>query len=113
MAVKTSSGELNRKVVFKQPVSSLNDEGGQERSFTTAFSTFAKVGRFNQFRSTEANVTDLTSALDFSIRWSQSRESITKDWLIEYNGADYTIHLIEFVDQQKQFIRFTAKTKGA
>lgn len=112
MAVTISSGELRKKVVFKQPVSSLNDEGGQERIFTTAFETFAKVDKFNQFRGTEANVTDLTSALDFYIRWAATREAVNKDWLIEYNGEDYVIHQIEPVEQKQKFIRFTGKSTG-
>jgi hypothetical protein len=36
MAVEITSGDLKHKVVFKQPASSLNDEGGKETTYTNA-----------------------------------------------------------------------------
>lgn len=111
MAVKATvtSGELRHIVVFKQPSSLKNNEGGKEKTYIPSFTTFAAIKKFNQYRKTEAQATVLTGALDFFIRHSTDRELITKDWLINYKGADYTIHEIEAVDQLLMFIRFTAK----
>lgn len=106
------AGLINKSVIFKQPTSSLNDEGGQEVSYSTGFETRAYVTRFNQFRGTEANVTALIGALDFNIRYREAAEEVNKDWLIEYKGFDYVIHEIEPLDQENRFIRFTAKSKG-
>lgn len=109
---KPSSGDLRHKVVFKQPTSSLNDEGGKEVSYTEAFTTWAAVKAFNMHRTTEANATALIGALDFYVRYSADRAAITKEWLINYNSKEYVIHEIEPIDQLEKFIRFTAKTKG-
>lgn len=113
MAVsKVDAGDLNRRVVFKQPTSSLNDEGGTEITYAAAFETWANVKKFNQYRTTEAGADVLIGSLDFTIRWSGAREAITKDWLIEYDGEDYVIHQIEHLDQDQRFIRFTARSRG-
>jgi SPP1 family predicted phage head-tail adaptor len=112
MAVVITSGDLRHKVVFKQPSSLKNDEGGKAITHVDAITTWAKVDKFNQYRKTESNATVLTGALDFYIRHSIERESIAKDWLIRYNGKDYTIHEIERIDQKEVFIRFTAKANS-
>jgi SPP1 family predicted phage head-tail adaptor len=111
MAVAITSGELRHRVVFKQPTSSLNDEGGKETTYTSLITTWAKVDSFSQRRATEAEAVVLIGALDFYIRWSTQRETITKDWLLSYRSQDYTIHQIERIDQKDRFIRFTAKVK--
>lgn len=107
MAVKIHSGLLNKPVTFKRPVSSLNDEGGQVFSYSDDFTTMAFVTAFNERRVSEAHAVTLIGSSDFYIRYSVSREAITKDWLISYKGEDYTIHEIENID--KRFIRMTAK----
>lgn len=111
MAVKITSGDLIHKVVFKQPTSSLNDEGGSGKTFADAITTMAAVMRFNQYRTTEANATNLIGALDFHVRYTSDRSEINKAWLISYKGKDYVIHQIELIEQKEMFIRFTAKAK--
>jgi SPP1 family predicted phage head-tail adaptor len=111
MAVKLNTGDLKHRVVFKQPTSSLNDELGEERTYATAFTVWAAVRNFNQFRTTEANATELIGSLDFYVRYSSQVENVTKDWLLEYKAEDYTIHEIENVDQENVFFRFTAKVR--
>lgn len=109
MAVEITSGDLKHKVVFKQPASSLNNEGGRVTTYTDAITTWAKVEKFNQYRTTEGDATALIGALDFYVRYSAERSAISKKWLIEYQGKDYTIHQIELMWQKQMFIRFTAK----
>ena len=111
MAVEISSGELKHKIVFKQPSSLKNDEGGIRKTYTTFLETWAKVDRFNQYRTTEAEAAVLIGALDFYVRHSTDREQITKDFLINYRNQDYTIHKIERIEQKEKFLRFTAKAK--
>jgi SPP1 family predicted phage head-tail adaptor len=111
MAVEVTSGELRHKVVFKQPASSLNSQKERVTTYTDAISTWAKVEKFNQYRTTEANASTLIGALDFYVRYSVERSGITKDWLIGYNGKDYTIHQIELIEQKENFLRFTAKVR--
>jgi len=110
MAVEIHAGDFRYKVVFKEPTSSLNEEGGREQSHTTAIVTWAKIAKFNQYRATE-QATVLIGSLDFYVRYSQEKAAITKEWLIEYEGKDYTIHEIERISQGKQYLRFTAKVR--
>jgi SPP1 family predicted phage head-tail adaptor len=105
------AGLLNKPITFKQPTSSLNDEGGKENTFTDYLSTRAFVDSFNQYRTTEAEAVTLIGALDFYIRYASDREAINKDYLITYRGQDYTIHKIERIEQKEKFLRFTAKAK--
>lgn len=112
MAKNISAGDLKHNVVFKEPTSSLNDEGGQEVSHAAEITTRAAVFPISEHRITEANVTTLIGAKDFYVRYSVSRSAINKDWLLTYNGEDYTIHSIDNIDEEKEFIRFTAKTRS-
>jgi hypothetical protein len=123
MAVKINSGDLTHKVVFKQPVSSLNNRGGRVFSYglqetgggdpvNVWIMTWAAVRAFNEHRVSEVNAVALIGSLDFYIRWSAEREAIDKDWLLVYKGEDYTIHQIELIEQKTRFIRFTAKVKS-
>lgn len=114
MAVEITSGDLKYKVLFKQPVSSLNDEGGKEFSFSPPASTIEKnaaVRNASNNRATEARATALSEALDIFVRYSASMDVVTKDSLITYNSEDYVIHQIEHVDQRKEWIRYTAKVR--
>lgn len=113
MPIKISSGDLTERVVFKQPVSSLNDEGGIERDYSTpvtTLTTWAMVERFNIKKTSEALSESLVGSLDFYVRESSAKDAITKDWIITYNGEDYTISEIDpfAVDDH---IRFTAKVR--
>jgi hypothetical protein len=88
-----------------------NDEGGKRKTYIPFIETRAYVEGFNQYRTTEAEAAVLIGALDFYVRWSIDREAITKDFLINYKGKDYTIHKIESIEQKEKFLRFTAKAK--
>lgn len=111
MALILHTGLLRDPVTFKQPVSSLNDEGGQEMTFTDSISTMAFVTNFNERRVSEAHASALIGSVDFYIRWATAREAINKDWLITYNSLDYTIHEIESINQRQKWIRYTAKVR--
>lgn len=114
MAVKINSGDLNRKVVFKQPTSSLNDQKEKTLTYSDAFTTFAAVKKFNKNRTTEAHATALIGSLDFYVRSNTDRQAVTEEWLIGLDGKDYVIHEIEPVEMQDTkatFLRFTAKAK--
>ena len=112
MAVEITSGQLKHKVVFKQPISSLNEQKEKTITYSDSILTWAKVERFNQYRTTEAEAATLIGSLDFYIRYSSDREAITKEWLLNYKGQDYTIHQIELIEQKGKFIRFTAKARA-
>jgi SPP1 family predicted phage head-tail adaptor len=112
MAVKVHTGELTKKVVFKQPTVTRNTEGGKEITWADAMETFAKVSEISQSRINEATAPVLLHSKDFYIRWASSRDAINKDWLLNYKGQDYTIHQIEHLDEKEKYIRFTAKVKG-
>lgn len=114
MAVKITSGDLKHKVVFKQPTSSLNDQKEKVKSYSVSITTWAAIKRFNKNRTTEAHADSLIGAIEFYIRSSSDRQSITKEWLINWGSRDFVIHEIEPVemsDTKEMFLRFTAKTK--
>ena len=114
MAVNIKSGDLNQKVVFKQPTSSLNDQKEKTVSYSSQIITWAAVKRFNKNRTTEAHADALIGSLDFYVRYSVDRAAITKAWLINYRNADFVIQEIEPVEiseTKERFLRFTAKTK--
>lgn len=111
MAVKITSGELTHKVVFKQPTSSLNDEGEKVKSFTDFYTCMAARLNFKDFRATEAEQISLIGAFDFYVRTCISSQLVTKDFLIRHEGKDFTIFNIDRNTLYKQFDRFTAKVR--
>jgi SPP1 family predicted phage head-tail adaptor len=111
MAVKLHAGLLKHSVVFKQPSSSLNNEGGREATYSSQVTTWAYVEAVNTRRLTEAQATVLVNAFDFYVRYSSDTSAITKEWLITYKGKDYTIHEIELIEQEENWLRFTGKAR--
>lgn len=112
MAVKITSGELRYQVTLKSPTEVKNDESGYEvTGYTDQFTTMAAIKAVSGRRIVEANAEVLLHSRDFYLRWTTARQAITKDWILTYNGSDYTIHEIEMMDQGAKFIRLTAKAK--
>lgn len=113
MALSIHSGDLRYRIELKSPVETKNDEGGVERSYTSQIITYAAIRAIDTRRVNEAAATALLHSKDFYIRWSETREdSITKDWILIYQGDTYTIHEIENIDEKGRFIRLTAKFKA-
>lgn len=113
MALKISSGDLTERVVLKQPASSLNNEGGIEYDFDspeTEIETWAMIDKPNVKRTTEALAEVLVQSLDFYVRKNSNTYPITKDWIVEYDGEQYTINEVDkFI--QENYIRITAKVR--
>jgi head-tail adaptor len=103
------SGDLVHKVTIKRPVSSLNNEGGRQLTYETAFETFAAVRNPSMYRATDAAGTTLVGTKDFYIRYSAERSLIGKEWLINYETKDYIVHEVENIDQRKWYIKFKAR----
>lgn len=101
------AGELIEVVVFKSPTVTVNNEGGRAKSFASTITTKAKVRSGRQAR-TEPDA--LSVSKEFTIRYRQDADLITKDWLIAYDGEDYTINSID-LDIKKQFLTFSGATK--
>ena len=111
MAVKIHSGMLNKSVVFKQPISSLNNEGGEVITHEPEITTRACVVEAGRFRRTQLGQTYAVGEKDFYVRYASDRAAIKTDWLIEYKSQDYVINEIEQVEEKEVFIRFTGKLK--
>ena len=105
------SGDYNRKVIFKSPTITQNDEGGEETTYEEEITTWAKVKRTNQFRALEAGSAALIDSDTLTIRNSNDRASINKDWLVNYDGKDHVIHSIN--SENKREIVFIVKAKDA
>ena len=99
------TGELNRKVFFKKPTTTVNDEGGQEKTYVAELSSIpAKIKRNNQLRALEAGATVLINSDTVTIRNANNRDQIDKDWLVTYDSKDHVIHSIDATDAQVKFI---------
>ena len=99
------TGELNRKVNFKKPTESVNDEGGRENTYVAELTSIpAKIKRNNQLRALEAGAVALINSDTVTIRNAENRDQITKDWLVTYSGKDHVIHSINADEVQVVFI---------
>ena len=92
MALKINSGDFNKRISFKQPAKVKNNEGGTEKDFTVAFTTWAAERKVDQKRVFESGGSDLLDTRFLYIRYAESRKVIDKDWLVNIDGVDYTIH---------------------
>ncbi len=99
------TGELNRKVNFKKPTESTNDEGGRENTYVAELTSIpAKIKRNNQLRALEASATVLINSDTVTIRNAANRDQIDKDWLVTYDSKDHVIHSINQDEVQVVFI---------
>ena len=111
MAVKINSGDLIHKVVFKQPTSSLNDEGGSERTYTEVMTLMCAKVLHNGVVVIEANTTALIKTTNFYARWMPATQLVTKKWILENEETEYLIDDIDRVTHFKEFIKFTVKAR--
>lgn len=111
MDVVITSGDLKHTVVFKQPTSSLNDEGETVKSFADFYTCKAARLNFRDSRVTQAEQVSLIGAFDFYVRYCTSTQLVSKDFLISHEGKDFTIFNIDRNALYKEFIVFTAKVK--
>lgn len=103
------TGELNRKVNFKKPTQSVNDEAGIENTYVAELTSIpAKIKRNNQLRALEAGATVLINSDTVTIRNANNRDQINKDWLVTYDSKDHVIHSI---DAKPEEIKFIVKAK--
>lgn len=103
------AGDYNRKVVFKSPVINTNNQGGEETDYQEEFTTWAKIKRTNQFRALEAGSSSLIDSDTVVIRSSTDRQTINKDWLLNYDSKDHVIHSIN--GENKKEIVLIVKAK--
>lgn len=112
MAVTINSGDLIFGIILRQPAKTTNTQGGREVAYTDKIITRAAIRELSSQRASDPQATALLNSKDFYIRWSQERQGITKDWIIEYDSEYYTINEIQKFDQDRQrFIRINAKVK--
>lgn len=113
MAVKLHSGLLKQRVEFFEPTTTVNDQGGKDKTYSVAISTRAYVTATDDFRAQMANATALVGTVRVFIRFRASALLIRKDWLIRYNGKDHVIHSIGSAEgeDKKTYLEFLAKSK--
>jgi hypothetical protein len=104
--------EIRVPIIFKENTGTVNDEGGEEQAYTTALETFAKVNRISQSRVIEAGIDSLIEADLVEVR-NMDLEGMNKDWIVEYDGLDHTIHSIDpFGLNRRQWIQLITKVKS-
>lgn len=104
-----NAGDYNRKVVFKAPTITQNNQGGEKTTYEDQITTWAKIKRTNQFRALEAGSAALIDSDTLIVRNSLDREAINKDWLVNYDNKDHVIHSIN--SENKTEIVFIVKAK--
>lgn len=108
----TGTGDYNRKVIFKEPAFSQNDEGGEETTYPTeTLGTWANIKRTNQVRALEAGATALINSDVLKIRLAADRLLINENWIVVYDGKEHLIHSIDA--SSKVEIVFIVKAKTA
>lgn len=104
--------EIRVPVIFKANVETVNDEAGAENDFVNVLETYASVKRINQSRVIEAGIDSLIEADLVEVR-NMDLEGLNKDWIIEYDGKDHTIHSIDpFGLNRRQWIQLITKVKS-
>ena len=112
--MKIGAGAFTKSIVLKAPTTTRNSEGGRELTFpTNTIQTWARVDEINSQRVMEAGATALIGTKIFYFRYAERMLNVTKDWILVYNGKNYTISNIEQVDEKEKFIKITAKAKSS
>ena len=104
-----SAGELNKTVLLKMPVVSRDASGSKETTYQTSQMARANIERTDSRRAIEKGATVLLNTDRVTIRQTISREAITEDWLVSYDGKD---HGIANIDTKNRFITLTTKNDG-
>jgi hypothetical protein len=109
MAVKINSGDLIHSVVFKQPVSSLNEQRETERTYSPVFTLNCAKFLHSGGIVVEANSTAFNKQITFYARWMPSTQLVAKTWHLVNEGQEYLIDDIDKVTYYKQYIKLTVK----
>lgn len=100
------TGELNRRIKFKIPVTTKSDSGGVKTTYEDKISVWAKWERISGFRDQNGNFVLLDTTFRVTVRYNIITSAIRKECLIEYQGEDYVIHQIDDIKQRHEFIQF-------
>ena len=110
--MKLGAGDFKKKVAFKQPTETQNEEGGTEKDFVTSITTWAAEKTWSQARAVEVGNVDLVNTKIIYIRYAQARAVIDKDWLVEMDGKRYTIFSKPIIqDSGLKVFEITCKAK--
>lgn len=103
--------EIRVPIIFKQNTGTTNDEGGLEESYTNVLTTVAAVNPISQSRLIEAGIDLIIDANEVIVR-NIDLDGINKDWIVEYDGNNHTIHSIKtFGLNRRQWLRLITKVK--
>lgn len=103
-----SVGQLDRVVTLLQPTVVANNRGGSAPPTYTETDVYAMVQPFRDTRGLEESGITFNEAVRVILRYS---ETVTPDWKISIDGADYTIHTVEDINKKKQFTEIICYTK--
>jgi hypothetical protein len=103
--------EIRVPIIFKQNAGTTNDEGGLEEDYTPALQTVAAVNEISQSRLIEAGIDGIIEADEVILR-NLDLDGLNKDWIVQYDGKDHTIHAIKrFGLNRNQWLRLITKVK--
>jgi hypothetical protein len=103
--------EIRVPIIFKENTGTVNDEGGLEESYTPVLTTVAAVNSKSQTRSIKDAIDGILEADEVIVR-NLDLGGLNKDWIVEYDGLDHTIHSIKpFGLNRSQWIQLITKAK--
>lgn len=106
-----SISELRVPIIFKSNTGTVNDEGGLAEDYTNQLATVAAVKQISQNRAIEAGIDALFEANEVIVR-NLDLEGLNKDWIVEYDGSNHTIHSITpFGLNRREWIKLITKVK--
>jgi hypothetical protein len=103
--------EIRVPIIFKQNTGTVNDEGGLEESYTPVLTTLAAVNSKSKTRSIKDAIDGILEADEVIVR-NLDLDGLNKDWIVEYDGLDHTIHSINpFGLNRSQWVQLITKAK--
>lgn len=101
-------GMMDKRVTLRVPSVSTNESYGQYTSYTDGQKVWAYVRKKRTYRNLEANIDGMEDTNEFFVKKSIVTDPITKDWMLQYRGQDYSINAIELVKEQTFMYRIEA-----
>lgn len=100
-------GQMRHKITFKAPTSVPVGGGGTATTYAEVLTDRCEAKQLTSSRDLVEQQTTLTTTYTFKLRW-RTGFTPSKSMLITYEGQDYSINSIEYVNERSRFWRITA-----
>jgi SPP1 family predicted phage head-tail adaptor len=104
-----TAGDLKDRLTLLIPTVVSNGRGGSTITYSDYATVWCKAQPYRNSRTLQEAQLIFNDSFNFIIRYSEV--PITAAWMIRFNGADYTIHTIDDVENRYQYYSILAYTK--